>query len=106
MKDFLLKIWNWIVSIPKDKLLHDYAGDLIATYSFVICLLFLAFWPAAIIANVLAVLALLGKGVYDYFHPATQSVEIADFLYGVFGVIKFDIALVILYIALKNNPLW
>ena len=100
MKDFFAKIWAWITSRPADKLLHDYAGALITLYAFVLSFLFLSFWPSAIVANVLAVLALVGKEAYDYFHSDTQSVEMADIAYGLFGIMKVDVALGILLIAL------
>ena len=99
MKDFLLKIWNWIVSIPKDKLLHDYAGELIALYTFAVVFLVGSYWCAFIVANAVAVLALLGKGLYDYLHPESQSVELADFAYGVFGILKTDVALLLIGLA-------
>ncbi len=63
---FLKKIWAWIVSIPSDKLLHDYAGALIA------------------------------KEVYDYLKPEGHSVEAADIGFGIFGILKVDVALLIL----------
>lgn len=100
MKDLLKKIWAWIVSIPQDKLLHDYAGALITLYSFVILWLLLPFWPAAILANVTALLALIGKEVYDYLKPEGHSVEAADIAYGVFGMAKVDIALLVLFIGI------
>jgi len=96
MIEFLKKIWNWIVSIPQDKLLHDYAGALICLFSFAI--LFrctVPFWWSLLIAIVVAVLFLIGKEVYDYFKKEGHSVELADILYGLFGVVKVAIALII-----------
>ncbi len=95
MIDFFKKVWNWIVSIPKDKLLHDYAACLIALFAFAV-FLFLGCWRSMVVANIVSVAALIGKGVYDAFHPGSQSVEGEDFLYGLFGIAKFDCAAVII----------
>lgn len=94
MIEFLKKIWRFIVSIPQDKLLHDYAGELLAMYFFAI-LIFLGFWRALGISNLVAICGLIGKEVYDYFHPDGHSVEWKDVAFGLFGVAKFDIAALI-----------
>lgn len=93
---FLKKIWAWIVSIPSDKLLHDYAGALIALYTFAVFFLFLKFWPTFAVANGVALLALIAKEVYDYLKPEGHSVEAADIGFGIFGILKVDVALLIL----------
>lgn len=100
MKDFLLKIWNWIVTRQADKLLHDYAGALIALYSFVVLFLFMNFWLAFVLANAIAFVALVLKEVYDHIKGNGHSVEIADIGYGVFGMFKIDVALIVLQIGL------
>lgn len=111
MKEFLKKVWGWIkaafkkvyawvVSTPKDKLLHDYAGALIALYTFVLLFLFLPYWPSFIAANGVAFIALAAKEAYDAAHPDTHSAECQDVVYSLFGVLKVDIALLILLIAL------
>lgn len=92
------KIWNWIVSIPKDKLLHDYAGALICLYAFAVAFRFLAFWPAFIIGNAAALFALMAKEIYDAYHPETETAELKDFLFGVFGAVKVDIALLVMFL--------
>lgn len=94
MVEILKKIWNWIVSIPKDKLLHDYAGELIAMYFFAV-LIWLGFWRALGFSNLVAICFLVGKEVWDYFHPAGHSVEWKDVLWGMFGIAKFDVAALI-----------
>jgi hypothetical protein len=94
MVEILKKIWRWIVSIPQDKLLHDYAGELISMYFFAF-LIFLGFWKALLIADLVAACALVGKEVYDYFHPDGHSVEWKDVVFGLFGVLKFDVAALI-----------
>lgn len=103
MKNFFKKIWNWIISIPQDKLLHDYAGALINLFTFSIFFRILGwmivkpFWWAFLIGNVIALLALIGKEIYDSKHKEEgHSVEWKDILYGVFGIVKIDIALLIM----------
>ena len=97
MKKFLEKIWNWIVSIPKDKLLHDYAGALICLFFFAIlyrCTV--PFWWGILIADGVAFAALVAKEAYDYLKPEGHSVELWDIIYGLFGVVKIDLALIIM----------
>ena len=53
-----------------------------------------------VVANAVAVLALLVKGLYDYLHPESQSVELADFAFGVFGILKTDVALLLIGLAI------
>lgn len=97
MKDLIKKIWNWIVSIPKDKLLHDYAAALITLFLFAILYRFtVPFWVSFWISSAVALAALIGKEVYDYLRPEGHSVEICDILYGCFGIIKIDLALIIM----------
>ena len=92
-------IWNWIVSIPKDKLLHDYAAALICLFSFAIAYRFLSLlWACFAIADGVAVLALCLKELYDFRHPEGHSVEAADILYGLFGLLKVNIALLIMLV--------
>ena len=111
MKEFLKKVWAWIkaafkkvyawvVSTPKDKLQHDYAGALIALYTFVLLFLFLPYWPSFIAANSVSFITLVAKEAYDAAHPDTHSAECQDASYWLFGVLKVDIALLILLIAL------
>lgn len=94
--DFIKKIWNWIVSIPQDKLLHDYCAALICLFCFAIlyrCTV--PFWWGILIADILAFLALVAKEVYDHFKKEGHSVEIKDILWGLFGVAKINLALII-----------
>lgn len=99
MIEFLKKIWRFIVSIPQDKLLHDYAGALIALFGFVLSFIFLPFWWALFVGDTFAFAALIGKEVYDKLHPNEQSAEGLDLLYGMFGIFKVDIALLLLAIS-------
>ena len=95
-KDFLKRLWNFIVSIPQDKLLHLEAGDTITLYSFALLLIFLPFWRCLVCANIVAAVFIIGKEVYDALHPDGHSVECKDVLAGIAGVVKVDIALVII----------
>lgn len=99
MIEFLKRIWRFIVSIPQDKLLHDYAGALITLYGFVLSLAFLPFWWALFAGDALAFAALIGKEAYDKAHPKEQTAEGLDVLYGLFGILKVDIALLLLAIS-------
>lgn len=95
MIEILKKIWAWVVSIPQDKLLHDYAGALITLFGFVVAFLLLPFWWAFGVADLLAVVALVCKEWFDSRHEG-HSVELADVLWGLFGMGKVDLALLIL----------
>jgi len=91
------KIWNWIISIPKDKLLHDYAAALIALFVFALLWRFrVAFWPAFGIADGVALLALIGKEVYDFIKREGHTVELGDIAFGIFGIVKIDLALLLM----------
>ena len=97
MMKILKAIWNWIVSIPQDKLLHDYAGALICLFSFAI--LFrctVPFWWCVLIADIITIAALICKEVYDYKKKEGHSVELADVLWGLFGMVKMNIAVMIM----------
>lgn len=100
MKDILKKLWNWVISITADKLLHDYVAALITLYAFVLLYIICPFWTAFALADAVAVLALLGKELYDYLKPEGHTVEAADVAYGLFGILKVDVALIILAFAL------
>lgn len=98
MKNLFKKIWNWIVTIPNDKLLHDYAGALICLFTFAVLFRFFPIWLCFIIADIVATIALGLKELYDFKHPSGHSVEAADFYYGLFGIIKVNIALLTMFI--------
>ena len=98
MIDLFKKIWNWIVSIPQDKLLHDYAGALICLFFFAIFFRFCPVWLCFTLADILAVSALALKEIYDAHHREDQTPEIADFLWGLFGVVKVNLALLIMFV--------
>lgn len=94
--DFIKKIWNWIVSIPQDKLLHDYVAALICLFSFAI--LFrctVPFWWCVLVADTLAIAALVAKEIYDHIKKEGHSVEFADIMWGLFGIAKMNLALII-----------
>lgn len=92
------KIWDWIVSIPKDKLLHDYCAELIAMFAFAILFRFgVSKWWCLGVSNAIAFAALILKEIYDSRHEG-QSVEIKDVLWGAFGILKWDIAALIMFL--------
>ena len=100
---WIKKIWNWIVSIPKDKLLHDYAGALINLFVFALAFRLIGLvipkplWWAFAIGNVVAIGALVIKEIYDAKHKEEgHSFEWKDILYGLFGVLKIDLAIIIM----------
>ena len=97
MIDLFTKIWNWIVSIPQDKLLHDYAGALICLFIFAPLYRFCPVWLCFTLADIVAVSVLALKELYDGGHEG-HSVELADFLWGLFGVAKINIALLIMFV--------
>lgn len=98
MKKLLKKIWNWIVSIPKDKLLHDYASLLIAMFSYAILFrIGVPKWWCFGTANALALAALIAKEIYDSKHEG-HSVEFKDILWGCFGILKWDAAALIMFL--------
>ena len=97
MINFLKKIWAWIVSIPQDKLLHDYCAALICLFVFAIlyrCTV--PFGWAVLIAGAVALLALIGKEIYDHIKKEGHSVELADILWGLFGIAKIILAMIIM----------
>lgn len=100
MKELLKKVWAWIVAIPQDKLLHDYAGALITLFTFALVHIFAGFWASFLVADIVALAALVGKEVYDRLHPDGHSVECEDVLWGLFGAFKVDLALLILLISI------
>jgi len=90
------KIWNWIVHIPQDKLLHDYAGALICLFVFAVAFRFCPVWLCFVLADIVTIAALAGKELYDYVHPDGHSVELMDFVYGLFGMAKVNVAFLIM----------
>ena len=98
MKNIIEKIIQWIASIPHDKLLHDYAGELIGMFSFAVLFRFIPFWWVFGISNLITLLFLIGKEIYDSKHKKEHSVEIADILWGAFGLLKWDIAAFIMFL--------
>lgn len=104
------KIWNWIVSIPKDKLLHAYAGTLAVLYSMAAVLfvfgvlslfgiyrsVFPVYWWVLAFADIVAVCALILKELYDAEHPDGHSVETGDIVFGLGGILLADIPLAVI----------
>ena len=81
------KIWNFIINIPKDKLLHLLAGLLVSLYVLAVASFFLLKAGAVAFADVVTFLVLLGKEIYDLFSESKgHSFEWADVVYGLVGV--------------------
>ena len=92
------KIWNWLVGIPADKWMHFCAGAGIDLYAFAVAYRFVPLWAAFVIAFSLALVALVGKEIYDKLHPDGHSVEFKDILAGVIGCLLVDGALAVMLI--------
>lgn len=97
MKALLKKLWNWIVSIPQDKLLHEKYGALICLFIFAILYRFSPVWLCFVVSDIVAVSVLALKELYDAHH-AGHSVEIKDFLWGCWGAFKVNLAFLIMFI--------
>lgn len=99
MAKIIEAILNWLSRIPTDKLLHDYAGELIAMFSFAIMFRFSCpIWVCFVGSNLLGAIALGIKELYDAHHKKEHSVELADFLWGLFGIAKLDLAMLIMWV--------
>lgn len=91
------RIMNIMSKPSKDKLLHFIAGILIAENSFTGGLLLSPF-ANYIVANLITLLILGGKEVYDKFHPKNHTAEIKDFVAGVIGLIFVNLQFVFVYL--------
>lgn len=99
MKNFLKKLWNWIVSVPQDKLLHYIFGEIINLFSLVIFVHFMPLWAAVLTADAIAAAFLIGKEIYDSKHREEgHSVELNDIIAGLLGVLTINIAALIVII--------
>ena len=96
MVEILKAIWNWIVSIPQDKLLHEKFGALIALFVFAFFYRFAPVWACFIVADILSLSAIVLKEIYDEKHPDGHSVELGDVLWGSFGILEVNIAFIIM----------
>lgn len=94
MLDFLKKIWNFICSIPSDKLLHFIAGLLINLFVVALMTKCAPVWLSFLVGNVITVSILALKEYYDSKHKE-HSVELWDFLYGCIGALIADVGLLI-----------
>ena len=79
-------------------LLHHIAGEDIAALILVILVHFLAWWWALLIADAVAIAALVGKDLYDAALPETQTAELIDITSGLLGVLYVNILAVILFL--------
>lgn len=95
MKNLLKKIWNWVVNIPADKLLHYIAGELINLLFIVLLFHFCPLWLTLSIADIVTVAFLVGKEIYDSGHEG-HSVELWDILAGIFGMLTINLGLLLI----------
>lgn len=82
-----------------DYLLHHIVAEDISLLALAVLHHFLPWGWALLSANLAAALALVLKGVYDYFHPDTHSVEMMDLQSGLLSLAFLDIVAVILFIS-------
>lgn len=82
-----------------DYLLHYIAVEIIALPVLATLCYFLPWGWALLAANLVAAAALVMKGVYDYFHPETHSVELMDLQSGLLSLLYLDIMAVILFLS-------
>lgn len=94
--NIIKRIWNWIISIPQDKLLHFIAGLLIMMYSCALFSLFLHNGIALLVGNAIGLLALIAKEIYDGINKDGHTVEFKDILAGVVGMLLADIPLALI----------
>lgn len=87
-----------LVASRADYLLHHLAGQDIALLFFAILVHFLRWGWALLAADAIAILFLIGKEVWDYFHPKTQSVEKNDIFSGLAGIAIVNTCVIIICI--------
>ena len=80
-----------LISRRADYLLHHVAAEDIYLLILAITIHFLPWYWAMATADAAAVLALVLKEVYDYFHPDTQSVELMDIQSGLVALVYVNI---------------
>ena len=83
---FLKKMLTIIASIPHDKLLHLFAGYVIAhIVNNVYCAIFTPSYGGAIAGFVVALAIGIAKEIYDSKHRETETPEVADAAYTIGG---------------------
>ncbi len=100
MIDFLKKIWAWIISIPQDKLLHFVSILLLTLLTFCVVFIFSTFWPAFGWANLLGVVASLGKELYDLIKQEGHTAEWRDLVADGAGLLTADGVLLLFYLGM------
>lgn len=94
--NIIKRIWDWIVSVPKDKLLHFIFGLLAMLFGCALFSLFCPNWIALIAGNALGLLVLILKEVYDWRNQEEHTVEFMDIIAGVVGMLIADIPLALI----------
>lgn len=86
--------------LKADKLLHCFVAALIVAIVYILSLAWgspgTGFW----MGNLLALIALIGKEVYDYYHPDTHVAELYDILAGLIGMAGIDLVILMHLITL------
>lgn len=84
--EFLKKMLTIIASIPHNKLLHLFAGYVIAhIVNNVYCAIFVPSYGGAIAGFVVALAIGIAKEIYDSKHRETETPEVADAAYTIGG---------------------
>lgn len=95
MKNLINKIFNFIVNIPKDKLLH-YIACYVISHT-IISIIFAIFHPSyggCVIGFCSGVVIAMCKEIYDSKHEDHSS-EFLDFIYGCLGSLTASILMLI-----------
>lgn len=70
MKQFIYKIWNWIVGllnkVRRDRLYHFICGMIIAAFCLIVLKMYVCFWPVIIVAAIKEFIDLWQDGDFDW----------------------------------------
>lgn len=88
--------FSWLKE--NDKLCHLMAAALIVAITYIFCRTFGHPGAGLWIGDVLAILALVGKEVYDYYHPDKHFVEFRDIFAGLIGIFGMDLVILVQYL--------
>ncbi len=70
MKDFIYKIWNWIVGllnkVRRDRLYHFICGMIIAAFCLIVLKMHFCLWPVLIVAFIKEFIDLWQDGNFDW----------------------------------------
>lgn len=96
------KIIDFIAGLPHDKILHAFAGALIALWATAIiflvvrlCGLPVRLCCTVLMGAIISIAALVAKEIHDALHPETDTPEAADVIYGIYGILLVDVPLLL-----------